>query len=356
VRGHGSSSRRSWIATLVLFTTIARSATADWVETVFPERSFNFGTVARGSKVRHAFKVVNSTSSTIRIASWTAKCGCTDVRVGAKEIPPGTQTVIEMTLDTTKFDGPKSSGVTVNLDLPEVRQVELNVESRIRSDFTVTPGYVEFGTVLRSTHPRVTLTLNYSGSANNFQVTGMKTISAALNAELKPLGRTTTGATQYQLTADLDPQALRDGRFKDEITILTTNPDMPRVPISVAARIQSAVTLSPAVMDLKNVPAGSTKEWTVLVRAPQAFKILKADLVQGTTELPTLTEESKNLHPLKFRFTAPATLGPAHIVVELHTDIANEPPLRMTAFANVVAGTTSSTPTATAIPAPSGSN
>src|SRR4051812_28320783 len=32
----------------------------DWVSQTFPERSHDFGTVARGSKVHHTFRVVNT--------------------------------------------------------------------------------------------------------------------------------------------------------------------------------------------------------------------------------------------------------------------------------------------------------
>src|SRR4051812_48571022 len=81
-----------------------RPAVAEsWVETIFPERAYDFGTVARGSKIRHAFRLVNRTGQDVRIADWRTKCGCTEVRVGARVIPPGTQTVIEAVLDTTKF-------------------------------------------------------------------------------------------------------------------------------------------------------------------------------------------------------------------------------------------------------------
>ncbi len=73
----------------------------------FPERSHDFGTVARGSKVRHSFPVVNSTDQPIHIKSYRAKCGCTDVRLGARDIPPGTQTVVEAVIDTTNFHGYK---------------------------------------------------------------------------------------------------------------------------------------------------------------------------------------------------------------------------------------------------------
>src|SRR5262245_64180470 len=74
-----------------------------WYDTILPERSHDFGTVARGSKLRHAFPLVNMTSYDIHIADWSTKCGCTDVKVGARDIPPGTQTTIEATLDTSKF-------------------------------------------------------------------------------------------------------------------------------------------------------------------------------------------------------------------------------------------------------------
>lgn len=338
MRGHG----RRALPLFALWFGLAAVTRGDWVDQVFPERSFDFGTVARGSRVVHAFRVVNSTKQTVRIASYTAKCGCTAVHIGAKEIPPGTQTRVEMTLDTTKFEGPKSSGITLQLDRPELKTVELDVRSVIRSDLTITPGLVEFGGVLRSSHPRTSLMLNYAGSDPSFQITGMKTISAALKAELKPLGRTTTGALAYQLTADLDPQGLRDGRFKDEITLQTTDPRMPNVPVSVAARIQSAVSLTPAVLDLKDVPSGVSKEWTTLVKGATPFRLTGAKLVQGEAALPTITDEAKALHVLKFRFTAPAEAGPAHIVVELQTDVANEPPLRLTVFANVVAASATS--------------
>jgi hypothetical protein len=66
-----------------------RAPAQDWVGTVFPERAKDLGTVARGSKVRHTFRVVNTTNQDIRILNWRTKCGCTEVRVGAKDIPPG---------------------------------------------------------------------------------------------------------------------------------------------------------------------------------------------------------------------------------------------------------------------------
>ena len=125
----------------------------DWVARVFPERAHDFGIVARGSQVRHAFPVVNRTDMEVRIVDWRTKCGCTNVRVGSKVIPPGTQTTIEATIDTTQFVGYKASGLTLVLDRPLVTEVDLNMNCFIRADITLTPGLVDFGIVRPSDKP-----------------------------------------------------------------------------------------------------------------------------------------------------------------------------------------------------------
>src|SRR5262249_51772954 len=131
-----------------------------WVERVLPERSFDAGTVARGSKVRHTFRLVNRLDEDVRIATWRPKCGCTDVRVGAQLIPPGAQTTIEAVIDTTKFLGPKPSGLTLVLDRPGFTEVDLNLSCFIRGDILLNPGVADFGVVPRASAAKPTVTLS----------------------------------------------------------------------------------------------------------------------------------------------------------------------------------------------------
>lgn len=63
------------------------AGTSDWISLVFPDRTHDFGNVARGSQVRHAFPVVNRSDSEVHIASWRPKCGCTNVKVGEVNPP-----------------------------------------------------------------------------------------------------------------------------------------------------------------------------------------------------------------------------------------------------------------------------
>jgi len=224
---------------MVISSPAVRAQGLDWVASALPERAYDFGTVARGSQVRHAFSLINRSDQEIRIADWRTKCGCTNVRVGAKVIPPGTQTTIEATIDTTKFLGYKPSGLTLIFDRPTFVEVDLNLTCFIRGDIVMNPGQMDFGIVRRSDKmPPASLTLTYAGGRSDWEVTKMKTQSSKLKAELRELSRTADGHINYSLTATLQP-GVSNGYFKDEITLLTNDQSSPSIPISVVANIQS---------------------------------------------------------------------------------------------------------------------
>ena len=136
-----------------------------WVNLVFPNRDFNFGTVAKYSKVHHSFKVVNTLDKEIHIVTFRPKCGCTDVKLGATTIPPGTQTVIEAVVDTTKFVGHKESGLTLVIDRPAFQEIDFRLTCFIRGDLTLSPGEVQFGVVNRASAKPGEMSLVYSGAA-----------------------------------------------------------------------------------------------------------------------------------------------------------------------------------------------
>jgi Protein of unknown function (DUF1573) len=308
---------------------------ADWTDAVFPQRSHDFGTVARGSKVRHSFKLVNSTTQEIHIASWQTKCGCTDVRVGARDIPPGTQTVIEAVIDTTKFTGYKASGLVLLLDRPTPVSVDLNLTCFIRSDVTLNPGQVDFGVVNRSTKPKLDLVLTYAGGQADWAVTEMKTISDHVVAELREQGRSPGGQVSYVLSATLKPSA-PVGFFKDEITLKTNDPSSPSIPVSVSAVVQSNVTISPSVINLGTIKAGQSLQKTVLVRSAQPFKLTEIKPSQADLTVPPVGDQSKALHTVGLSFKAPTRPGAYNAVVEFETDLKDEPAAKMTVFANIV--------------------
>ncbi len=308
----------------------------DWVSQVFPERQFDFGTVAKGSKVRHAFKIVNTTDQDIRILTWKPKCGCTSVTVGAKEIPPGTQTVIEAVIDTTNFNGPKPSGLVLVLDKPTFQEVDLNLSCFIRSDIVLNPGVVDFGTLNRGATPKLELTLTYAGGQAEWGIEKSSHQSPHLTARLDVVeGSRTGGQVQYKLTAGLLNTA-PTGFFKDEIVLRTNDPNAPTIPVSVAANIQANVVVSPSVVNLGRMKAGSQVTKVFLVRSAKPFKITKSQSTRPELTIDGAVADSRPLHSIKVTFTAPSQPGPYNGAVEIQTDQKDEPPAKLTAFATIV--------------------
>ena len=95
-----------------------------------------------------------------------------------RSIPPGTQTTIEATIDTSRFQNRKDSGLVLVLDRPNHVEIELNLTCFIRTDVNLAPGLIDFGTVRRTEKlPSVALTLTYSGGRPGWEIAEMKTQS-----------------------------------------------------------------------------------------------------------------------------------------------------------------------------------
>ena len=293
----------------------------------------------RGSQIRHTFLVVNRTNSDIHIANWRTKCGCTDVRVGARLIPPGTQTTIEATINTTNFQGYKPSGLTLTLDRPSWVEVDLNLTCYIRSDIVTNPGQLDFGIVRRSAKlPSSSLTLTYSGARSDWSIVQMKTQTAKVKAEAKEIGRTADGQINWLITATLQP-AVTTGYFKDEVTLITNDTPAQAIPISVVASVQSAVSVTPSIINLGRVRPGETVSRAKVVHVRSSAPFAIKELTSTRPELVSSEPQPGSLsdHVLNLTFKAPETLGPYHAIVKMKTDLTDEPPAQLKVFATVTA-------------------
>jgi hypothetical protein len=313
---------------------LAAAAGPNWYDTIVPEKSHDFGTVARGSKVRHAFRVVNTTSHDVRIADFRTKCGCTDVKIGSREVPPGTQTTVEVTLDTTRFVGYKPSGLTLVFDRPQFVEVDLNLSSFIRGDLMLSEGGFDFGAVPRGKPRTHTLQLTYQGTRPDWAITKLNTITEHVQATLKAVGRTTSGARRYELTATVQPSAPA-GYLREEITLSTNDPESPTIPVSLTAAVQPAVTVAPAVLNLGHLKPGQEVQKVVMVKGPQPFRVTGASSLRPEVSATRAESDAKPFHTLTVTLRAPATAGPYNAVLEIATDLKDEPPARVSAFALV---------------------
>ncbi len=301
---------------------------------MFPERAHDFGTVARGSLVRHTFPVINRTASEIRIATWQPKCGCTDVRVGARVIPPGTQTTVEATIDTTRFQGYKASGLILVLDHPTFAQIDLNLTCFIRGDITLEPGQIDFGAIRPTGKlPSAVLTLTYTGGKPNWEIADMKTQTAQVKAEAKEITRT-LGRIQWQITATLQP-GLKHGHFRDQITVITNDSPRQTIPISVVANIQGAVAATPSIINFGQVRPGQAISKVVHVRSGSPFKITQIEASKTDLKAVEQGAGGGSDHTVSVTLQAPVTIGPFHAVLKIMSDLKDEAPVQIKTFATI---------------------
>lgn len=304
-------------------------------DALFPEASHDFGTVARGTKLKYTFWLVNTTNTDIHILNAAPKCGCTDVKIGAHDVPPGTRTPIEATLDTTRFQGTKNSGLTLSFNGPSYAQKDLNLSCFIRGDVLLDPGVADFGAVARGKSQAFVMNLTYLGGQPGWRVTGATTISKHIAATVNGPFQAAGGGLQYQITATLNPSA-PVGVFKDEITLTTNDSASPTIPISASAVIQAAVVISPGNLVFGRVKAGQTVTREVLVRSSQAFKITGTTAARGEISAAPPVEVAPTFQKVTITFKAPSHPGPYNTEVSVATNLKDEPPAKFTAYATVV--------------------
>jgi hypothetical protein len=314
------------------------SAKADaWTDALFPETRHDFGMVPRGVKVKHDFRLVNRLSEPITIVNLRASCGCTSGKALASTVAPGQTTVIEAEMDTRNFVGPKATVLFVTLITAGGREAEarLAVSSHILSDTVLNPGAIDFGTVKRGQTPTQVLTIDRINSPN-WRFTRMVSASRALNGQLVETARK-DGSVSYALSVSLKSDA-PTGAFRDELRLFSNDAESPSIPIMVSGVIRGDLTAAPSVLSLGQVHSSAGAQGRFIVRSSRPFAILSIDGAGDgfQTSSADATRKSTHVVTVFYKPEDGATMGDIRRVFRVHTDLADEPALDLTATLHVV--------------------
>ncbi len=252
-------------------------------------------------------------------------------------IPPGTQTTVEATINTTNFQGHKPSGLTLILDRPVFVEVDLNLTCFIRGDILMNPGQVDFGTLRRSAKlPSAALTLTYAGGRPDWDIVQMKTQTDKVKAIARETTRTADGQIHWQITATLQP-GVPNGYLKDQITLVTNDSPAQTIPISVVANVQSAVSATPSIINLGRIKPGQTitRANLVHVRSSSPFSLSKVSASAPELQAEEIKPGSAADHILNLTLKAPDSPGSFHAVLKVETDLKEEPAAQIKVFATV---------------------
>lgn len=98
----------------------------------FDQTRYDFGPIAAGQKVTHAFTVTNTGQALLRIEKPHASCGCTTATIGEQELKPGESTQIVATYTPPEgFTGEMRKSVLVVSNDPNHGKLTLRLAGRV---------------------------------------------------------------------------------------------------------------------------------------------------------------------------------------------------------------------------------
>ena len=324
-----------WGAVVVAMSgTVGRAA--GWADALFAEKGHDFGPVPRGAKVRHPFVLTNRLAEPVSIVDVRASCGCTVGRPSASTVAPGGSAVVEAEMDTRNFTARKATTLIIDVRTASGRQAEvrLGVSSTILSDIVLNPGTIDFGAVVRGQAKPLVLTIDRTGLAT-WKILKMVSASRAIDASLQETART-PNLVSYTLSVALKAD-VTSGTVRDEIRLITNDPETPNIPIQVTARIQGDLSASPSVLAMGNVASSGGVQGRFIVRASRPFRILRIEGEGDGFKLAAADPTSKPLHVLtaSYRPDEGNSRGDLRHTFRILTDLPGEPPLDLTATLHV---------------------
>ncbi len=309
---------------------------ASWADRMFAENRHDFGPVPRGAKVKHDFLMINHLPEPVTILGLRPSCGCTSGRASASVVGPGQSAVIEAQMDTRNFVGEKSTVLYVSIMTASGREAEtgLGVRSMILSDIVLNPGAIDFGAVRKGEAPTQTLTIDRI-NLEGWRVHRMVSGSRVLNAQLVETSRQ-GGAVSYRLSVGLKPEAPA-GLIRDEIRILSNDPESPSIPVMVTAWIRGELSASPSILSMGQVHSASGVQGRFVVRGAHPFAIVG---IEGngdgfTATATTGARQTVHVITVMYRPDQGSTRGDLRRTFRVQTDLPNEPPVDLTATLHI---------------------
>ncbi|MDR3633014.1 MAG: DUF1573 domain-containing protein [Isosphaeraceae bacterium] len=312
------------------------SRAADWADALFAEHQHDFGTVPRGAKVHHTFVLHNRTQEPLTVLNVRASCGCTSGQASATLLQPGQAANVVAEMDTRNFVGRKETTLYVALMTASGREGEarLGVASTILSDVVLNPGSIDFGTVTRGQSANRTLAIDRIG-APNWRVVRMVSACRVINANLVETARN-EGEVSYTLYVSLKPDAPA-GIVREEIRILTNDPETPSIPVPITATIRGDLSASPNPLVLGRVTSPSGVQGRVVVRASKPFVIQSIEGAGDGFAVNEADGARKTLHVITITYKPEeGTLrGDLQKTFRVVTDLPGEGPVPLTALLHV---------------------
>ncbi|MCR5162841.1 MAG: DUF1573 domain-containing protein [Thermoguttaceae bacterium] len=285
---------------------------------MFETTSHQFGTVVRGAKTEYEFVFTNKYLEDVIVESVQSSCQCTTPTL----LTPGPikthqQGRIKIHINTQNFTGNKNATITVRFAAPQRVEMQLHSYVFIRSDVSVNPGIVYFGSVDLAKTPNPGISVNVNSINYGWKILDVQSECKFLKVELKQMQA--YQGTTYNMVVRLLPNA-PPGPFS-QVLELVTNDDVrsQRIPVRVEGRIKQTLSASPSPLSFNMVELGKSTEKTLILQGAEPFKIL--DITSDDRSISASIDRTpKKVQPIKLTYTG-KTAGEFNGSITILTDL-----------------------------------
>jgi hypothetical protein len=132
---------------LLVFGVTPLRAQAGAPSIAFESLEQDLGKVMQGDPAKYVFKFRNSGTGTLKIVDVAAGCGCTTTLLSAKQVKPGADGEIGVTVNTNGITGPIRKAVTVTSNDPRHPKVNLVIAAVVEPEIALSESAIFFGNV-----------------------------------------------------------------------------------------------------------------------------------------------------------------------------------------------------------------
>lgn len=238
-------------------------------------------------------------------------------------------------MDTRNFVGPKATTLFVSVMAGnQESEIGLGVRSMILSDVVLNPGTIEFGLVSRGQSPTQSLAIDRIGKPD-WRIVKITSASKVINASLQETQRV-NGSVGYQLNVSLKPDAPA-GVIRDEIRLVTNDPETPSIPVPVGGQIRGELSATPASLALGSVNSAAQVQGKFVVRASKPFAIAR---VEGngdgfTLQAPDAARRPLQILTMTYNPAEGSMRGDLSRSFRITTDLPGEAPVDVSATLHV---------------------
>jgi hypothetical protein len=278
-----------------------------WADKMFDKLEVDFGNVPSGADLKERIKVTNKYQQTVNILGIASSCGCTAGKPDKNTLASGESTYIDITMNTRKFSLLKETVVTVTFNQPLLTSVRIPVKAFINPEVLINPGAAEFGPVTKGNEASRKLSIVYAwrGTSTIKEATSRNPSIVAQLVE----ARRDAASIHYELQVTIKETAPL-GDLRDQVTLVTDNPNNPHIPVLVEARIEPEYAVSPELVSFGTLLPGERKTLNIVARGRKPFLIekIESEKTAGVFEV-RLPKEPKSIHVLPLTMVAPAEPG-----------------------------------------------